>query len=318
MFHTIFNVLGVVVFMPLVGWMVRFLERVIPDKTPIEAGVEQAMFINEAVGEFPDAALVALDSEIRHLGLNAIEIIARVLQLPLAEVLGTRPMSEVVGEARAYEQTNVDELYRTRMKGIYSEIVEFASKATSNMTPEQTDAVYRLRGAARDLVESVKALRLLERNLGTYMNSENDTMRAEYDRLRTHLGQMLRDIQTARETEDPDVAVALLEAVKDAMAEDDILANGRLDQLIRDHLITPEMASSLMNDSAYAYEVLTKIVTAADGLFRTRRELLSSPLEEARIDMEDDTVLDRRSELLTGLREKGDKLQSRIGELGKT
>ncbi len=316
LFHTVFNVVGVLVFMPLVGWMVRFLERVIPDKTPMEAGVEQAMFLNSAAREIPDAAVVALDQEVRHLATNASEVIAASLQLPVPAIVGTVPMAEVVRAAGHYEHVSVKELYRTRMKGIYSEIVEFASRATSAMTPNQAEAVYSLRSAARDLVESVKAMRLLKRNIGRYIGHENEAMRQEYNRIREHLGSLLRELHRIREEADPETAILRLEALKTAMARDDILANGRLDELIRTGQISREMASSLMNDSDYAYAVLSKIVSAADRVFNVGRE--SESVDEGRPgagESGEESELDRREELLDSIQETGPSEEPVMGDL---
>ena len=299
LFHTLFNVLGVVVFMPLVGWMVRLLERMIPEKPVVEAGVEQPIFLNKAALEFPDAALVALDQELKHLALNASDIITRVLQIPSEEVFGEQPIKELVAGARKLEDVSVKELYRTRIKGIYSRFVEFATEATPQMTPQQADAVYGLRSSARELVESVKAMRLLKRNIGTYLNHENEHMCAEYDRIRAHLASMLREIHLIREEVDLETAVSRLEALKDSMAGDDILANGRLDELIRGGHVTREMATSLMNDYAYAYQVLDSIVGAAERVFRIRRGDLYSLAAEPDEATTDESLIARREELLT-------------------
>ncbi len=47
----------------------------------------------------------------------------------------------------------------------------------------------------------------------------------------------------------------------------EILANGTIDNLIRDDLITNEMATSLMNDSTYAYEISKNLIAMTEVIF---------------------------------------------------
>jgi len=50
------------------------------------------------------------------------------------------------------------------------------------------------------------------------------------------------------------------------MEENDSTANGILEVLIRENSITAEMATSLMNDSAYAYDVAKNLVQMGEVL----------------------------------------------------
>lgn len=45
------------------------------------------------------------------------------------------------------------------------------------------------------------------------------------------------------------------------------MANGTLDKLIRQGLVTNEMATSLMNDSAYAYDISKNLIAMAEITF---------------------------------------------------
>jgi phosphate:Na+ symporter len=51
------------------------------------------------------------------------------------------------------------------------------------------------------------------------------------------------------------------------MKSNDAKLNVRLEELIRNHKISPQQATSLMNDSGYAYEVTKKLVEMAFVLF---------------------------------------------------
>jgi phosphate:Na+ symporter len=73
------------------------------------------------------------------------------------------------------------------------------------------------------------------------------------------------------DSSDPENVVILdLDGLKAEMEEGDIVSNGMLDKLIRGGNITEEMATSLMNDSAYTYDISTKLIDMGEILFAAR------------------------------------------------
>ena len=67
-----------------------------------------------------------------------------------------------------------------------------------------------------------------------------------------------------------DNPTAPLEELKAAVRQADILTNGSLDMLVRDDLVTPDMATSLMNDSAYAQHSAKHLIDMAECVFATQ------------------------------------------------
>ncbi len=61
------------------------------------------------------------------------------------------------------------------------------------------------------------------------------------------------------------------------------MVNGRLDHLIRDNLITADMATSLINDGTYTRDVANNLITMARILF--------TPYEPGLKEIEDDIAL---------------------------
>ncbi len=64
-----------------------------------------------------------------------------------------------------------------------------------------------------------------------------------------------------------EVIVLMLSHMKVHKKKNDIIANGTLDNLIRNNLITNEMATSFMNDSAYANHISRDLIAMAESLF---------------------------------------------------
>ncbi|WP_221902052.1 hypothetical protein [Bathymodiolus platifrons methanotrophic gill symbiont] len=60
--------------------------------------------------------------------------------------------------------------------------------------------------------------------------------------------------------------------------------NARIDCLIREHKITPEAGTSLINDSTYMYEIKKHLVMMAETLFVQQEEKISQAQRELILD----------------------------------
>jgi phosphate:Na+ symporter len=270
-FHTIFNTIGILAMVPLIQQLVTFLTRVMPEKAVSRA---TPLYLNESAIELPDTAIEAVRKETLHLYDNAFEIIAHGLSLHRHDILSERDLEEVVGEQTSVLPIDIDAEYDRNVKGLYSAIVDFISRAQTRMTPEQADELFQIRAAGRDIVEAIKDTKHMHKNLASYIVSDNDNIRAEYNQIRMQLGMALRRLAEAQENQDDPTAILSLDAIKLEMEENDTTANGILEVLIRENSITAEMATSLMNDSAYAYDVAKNLVQMGEVLFATGDQAL--------------------------------------------
>lgn len=273
-FHTIFNLLGVILMLPFINMMVRFLQRVI--KPRARSGSEP-LHLHSATFELPDTAIEAVRRETLHLYDNASEIIARGLSLDLKEILSERPVDEIIAHAHKPLDFDIDESYDDSVKGLYGEIVQFISRAQSGMSPSQSEELFILRAAGRDIVEAIKDTKHLQKNLSQYLGSDNDEIRKEYDEIRSSLASVLRELNSVRTSGGDTAAVLSLDSLKVAMREYDQGLDYRLNTLIREDLISAPMSISLMNDSGYAYDVTKNLVQMGEALFSTGE----IPLREA-------------------------------------
>jgi len=263
-FHSIFNTIGIAVMMPFTNQLVNFLMRVMPDRKLTRA---EPKYLNDSVIELPDTAIEAVRKETLHLYDNAFAIIAHGLSLHRHDILSDKELDDVVKKESKVMPIDIDEEYNKNVKGLYSAIVNFISRANLNMTPEQSDELFRLRAAGRDIVEAIKDTKHMHKNLKEYIVSDNDDIRAEYNSIRVQLGEVLRRLGEARNEPDDPTTVLSLDAIRLQMEESDSTANGILEVLIRENRITPQMATSLMNDSAYAYDVAKNLVQMGEVLF---------------------------------------------------
>ena len=262
-FHTLFNTIGIVVMMPFTNQLVQFLEKAMAERA---VSVAAPKYLNDSAVELPDTAIEAVRKETIRLYENAFAIIAHGLSLHRHDILSDRDIDEFVRATKSVMPIDIDAEYNRNVKGLYSNIVDFISRAQMSMTREQSDELFALRAAGRDIVEAIKDTKHMHKNLALYAVSNNTHIRDEYNKIRAQLASVLRRIAETATSDEVD-SILSLDAIKVEMEENDSTANGTLENLIREKLITPQMATSLMNDVAYAYDVAKNLVQMGEALF---------------------------------------------------
>lgn len=283
-FHTIFNVIGVAVMLPTVPRLVTFLQGAIPK--PKEE-LTEPRFINESAFDFPETLLEAVRQETEHLYDNAFDIMANGLNFERSVILSEADLDEHAENNRKFIEFDLDRAYNSKVKSLYASILEFISKAQNQLPPDFADHLFELRDACLGIVSSVKEVKHLRKNISTYIRSDNQDIRREYNKLRVQIGEVLREIDLLNNSAEEDRDILALDEFKVAIDENNIIATGALDTLIREERITAAMATSLMNDLGYAHDAVWHLTDVAKALYGTR-DSLSKEAEELISLTEDD------------------------------
>ena len=263
-FHTLFNSIGVVVMLPLIHPLAWLLERILHPKRRTAA---QARYLNASSSDLSDTAIEAVRKETLHLYDNALQIISGGLRLNIEGIRSDRPLREAVGDFLAVAPVDIDEMYRQNIKSLFGDIVAYISRSQVNMTPNQTDELFALRAAGKEVVEAIKGTKHLQKNLVAYLRSRNPAIAREYQNIRYQLASVLRSLENVRQQGDDSGAVLSLDGLKLEMKQYDKQLIARIDELIRGNEISAEMATSLINDSNYAYELTKNLVKMGEVLF---------------------------------------------------
>jgi len=264
-FHSVFNTLGIIAMLPFIKKLANTLINIMPDTTQLS---EKSMYLTNSAIELPDTAIVSVRKETLRLYDNAFEIIAHGLNFHRAVILSGNNLAEDSHNSAQLIPIDFDAEYDRSIKGLYSEIIYFISRAQAVMTPEQVDELFSLRAAGRDIVEAIKDTKHMYKNLSQYIGSDNQYIQTEYNNLRIHLGGLMRRLDHVRNNEDPEATLSL-DSLKLDMEMNDSTTNGKLEKLIRENKLSAKMATSLMNDSAYAYGVAKNLIQMGEILFAT-------------------------------------------------
>ncbi len=264
-FHTLFNTIGLAVMAPLTGYLVHFLERMIP--APAET-IAKPKYLNESAMNFPETLLEAVRKEVLHLYDNAFEIICHGLSLHRELVRSNRDLEKELSKSREAMHIDIDARYAASIKTLESAIVDYISRATIHIDPAFAGRLFNLQLAASRIVRAVKAIKHLQKNMDRYIKSRNPHLRREYNTIRLNIARVLRMIWRLR-TGAQDISVLDLDALRLAARENRNATLARLDAMIRAGDITAREATSLMNDLSYGYGAVKDLVKAARILFST-------------------------------------------------
>ena len=287
-FHTIFNTIGVIVMVPFIGKLVVFLETNLKDNiNTSDKNIEHSKYLNDSVLELPATSMAAIIRETKHLYENAFEIISHGLNIKRSNILSSMALENVIKEQYSNNSVDIDDFYNRKIKSIYGEIIDFSTKAQSEMSPEYIQELYKIKLANRDIVEAVKDTKHLQKNMIKYSISTNKYIKDQYNSIRIDLAELLRNIDILSKTTEEDEIILLLSKVKLHAQKYDIISNGTLDNLIRNSLITNEMATSLMNDSAYAFDISKNLIAMSEIIFIDRSGDINNLGSDMMIDDDD-------------------------------
>ncbi len=264
-FHTIFNLVGVVLMLPALRPLIRLLERTIVEPVP---DLSQPKFLSEAVDEFPATIEIALRKEVKHLYDNAVELISHGLNLHRHELFASQDIAATVAASRTPVDFDIDERYEQRVKTLYSAIVEFATRARAkDLPPDLAERIFTLRDVSERIVRAVKAVKHLRRNATTYTARRRGAVTDIYNELRTEIARILVEIRKL-DLADPEERSSLwLDQERIQIESDCDSTNRRIESLIRDNSISARVATSFLNDSGYAYSAMRDLIEAARAYY---------------------------------------------------
>jgi phosphate:Na+ symporter len=276
LFHTIFNVIGVLAVSPFINPLVRYLKTLFHIDV---AARGKAKYLTDEVMELPSTALAALRKETIHLYDKSLEAIVHAMNLHRSEIFSDTEISKVVKHSNAQIKIDIDKIYQQDIKNLYSQILHYASLSQSYMDQADNNKIYELKLTARNIIEMVKDVRELQKNLNFYAKSNNNFTIDKYNEIRAQLITVLRKIQRIRdyvvdETAEVDIQTQIeLQKEKAKVNESEEKLNQNIASLIRENKINSTMASSLINDVGFSHSICRKFLNSATTLWVKEDEM---------------------------------------------
>jgi phosphate:Na+ symporter len=267
LFHSTFNLLGILVMLPLLKRLVAFLENAIAAD---EIQIERPRYLHSGLRDIRDAAVEAVRKESIRLYDIAAEVITDGLSIDRHALESEAKVKKVVKKSTDVIDEDIDDLYERKLKALFGAIVEFIINSRGGYSRGRLKEEMRdIRQAGQHVIEAVKGVKHLKKNLDRFMLSDNEFAKKEYNRLRRLIITVLREIEDDRKTARESNSAMSLDHLKLEVEESTRKFGHGLDDLIRKERIDVQTATSLMNDISYCREICWDLVEAGTVLFST-------------------------------------------------
>jgi len=178
LFHTVFNVLGVMLFFPFLGILASVLMKIYPDHKTI-----LTVYLDQTPPEITEAATAALKKETGHLLQECQLYNLRLLRIDERLVFD----ANLPFEKNRKKKYSLDQLYEN-IKLLHAEIFTFYSKIqTQKINETEAKELERLIYASRNMMNSIKNLKGVQHNMDDFDGSDNRYLNAQYMLFRKRL-----------------------------------------------------------------------------------------------------------------------------------
>ena len=279
LFHTAFNIINTFLLIWFVNPIARLVEKIVPEKLDTETKIDDPKFLKKAILKYPETAISGLQKESKYLFKTTVfEIVSHALNTHRSDIKSDLKLKKVIKKSNILFELDIRKQYITRVKCIYGQIINYATKAQSelDLTENQNQQISEIKIANRNMVEIIKDVNELSRNISLYLNSENKYIQKEYDKLRKRVVKVLRVIHLFRTEKDNEAYHNTLKRLKQQARDQKDASSSNLDKLIREDLITVDMASSLVNDTDNVNDIIKNLIDTADLLYGKRDTLLDN------------------------------------------
>lgn len=274
-FHTLFNLVAVLLFLPLIPKISALVEKVLKEK---DSQTDKPLYINKTIIRYQDTAFIALVNEVKHLYENTYELIAHSLGCSRTDINSDKDMKQVLRGGKIWRreenEIEIEVFYIKKIKVLFNAIIEFAIEAQTNtQDPSYVRKFELLASSARHMVEAIKNMELLQPNLKKHSTSKVLVLADEYNDIRIHLAILLRNIQKILKDEDnihPEEAILKLKEQKKVFKEMDKNAVKYVESLLIKKEINAQNGTSLLNAAGFSNEVAKELSNAIIQIQKTR------------------------------------------------
>lgn len=276
-FHTLFNVIGIALMLPVLSKFVYYLTRFIAHRK--QDSISSPIYLDDSKIDYANASLEAIRNETKHLYDNALSIIVHSIGFDRGGIRSFEPIENLIkNKALLKDDIDIDSLYETNIKGLSNAIMEFTSKAKTHMgKEEQMKEVFRLQMASKNIVESIKQVRLVQHNIQKFSFAESKVLANEYNDMRSTMAHLLRSIEELRiaqsdENDDNAPIIRKIAKYKSSYQYNDADILEKIDSLVSQNLISISQGTSLLNDLSFMRRIALEIVEAVEYLYDFQTE----------------------------------------------
>lgn len=267
LFHTLFNVIGLIIFVPLIPRLEAYLLQRFTVKNYSKI---KPKFLTPSALLHPASAIIAMKQELELLlDMSIKAIISRIVYIGASqEQIDT--YRESIGGLRVRSDRDINTFYKQDIKPIYSEIISFATSAQNDMSEHDKHDNYKIKVMARELVSSLKYVSLLEQSKSKQAIHNSKEVKEHYE----YLDKMFIVGASAilKMQQNPQEAKSISKKAKKELKLIDRECNLHNAQMIQRQQVSIEVASSLMNDTGFGLESMKGLLDVAIYIYAPRND----------------------------------------------
>jgi phosphate:Na+ symporter len=116
LFHTIFNLLGIIILYPFISLIVKLSKKFINDKVK---KASKPKYLEKANIKIPYNAIISIQKEVIHLYNNSQKAILHALSMHTSNLKNEEDINKALKNP-ALINTNIDDIYQNELKSLYS------------------------------------------------------------------------------------------------------------------------------------------------------------------------------------------------------
>ena len=240
-FHTLFNVIGVIVVMPFIKPMVKFLKKVMPQRA---MQLKQPKYLLESVLESEQATKVAIYSESVRLFDLSLKVIANGIGLTKNALMRTIDKETLPQMDKPLQGIGINESYEIRIKHVFSSIYEFVINAREKFSGKSNKSIQQYSLAVRRLAYCIKEIKHLNKNMMIYIGSENLVIKGGYNYIRWSIVETVRQIEEIRNKKYQGKREVMLKKLSEKVANDKHIMIKKIEKAISNQSISALMSTS--------------------------------------------------------------------------
>lgn len=183
LFHSSFNVLGVLLFIPFIDRFSNFLEKLLKDRK-----TNSAKFINEESAKMTYSALIAMKKETAHLYNDILFHNLKVMEIDAKSIFTNNEF------AKEDKHLSLPKEYEN-IKQLQSEILTFgAGIQMKELSKTELSQLDRLLHGLRLMVHSAKSIKDIRHNLLDFESEENSFVQEQYHRFKERITELYMEI----------------------------------------------------------------------------------------------------------------------------
>ncbi|TLP77272.1 Na/Pi cotransporter family protein [Maribacter sp. ACAM166] len=272
LFHTIFNLLGVLLFLPFIKILATLLTRVFPDRK-----TSLTLYINNSTTDVAETAITTLLKETLHLAKKTLYHNLAILRIEQKLVFSN---FEFISNHKA-QNLSLAASYEN-LKLLQADIFTFAVGIQSNeLTESESKDLNRYLHGARMALHSAKTLKDVGHNFDDFDNSDNKFLNEQYHNFRRRLMTTYVKLNTIIQgQESTDSTTLILKMIKELKLEDEAFLDN-LTKAINDKQIENiDVSTAIIANRAFVQSERQVILAFKEFLLDEREIEIYDDVEE--------------------------------------